>query len=215
MERPAEVEAVRRLIGMVKCLSKVFIRPIHSISSPKKINSQRHSIPMERRTGTIIPKCSRIGVTSPTTKVLRLIINNNNNNLIFIFQRAHRRTRRCIIHRIRLRLNAERPTSYVCQPCTAAERNYPQIEKELLALVYGLEHNHQYVYGRPIKLWTDHKPLVAIYKKPLATQCSQVSSTTFIAHAAIRCYNWIQMYLPGTQMYVADTKSTKLTLWYT
>ena len=37
------------------------------------------------------------------------------------------------------------------------------------ALGFGLEHNHQYVYGRKVILYTDHKPLVSISSKPLAS----------------------------------------------
>ena len=35
--------------------------------------------------------------------------------------------------------------------------------------VFGLEHNHYYTYGRRIILWTNHKPLVSIVTKPLAS----------------------------------------------
>ena len=53
---------------------------------------------------------------------------------------------------------------------TQAEQRYSQIEKELLAQVFGLEHNHQYVYGRRVILYTDDKPLVFISSKPLASE---------------------------------------------
>ncbi|XP_067939672.1 uncharacterized protein [Watersipora subatra] len=40
--------------------------------------------------------------------------------------------------------------------------------EELLAVVYGCERFHTYVYGRTIKIETDHKPLVSIIAKPTA-----------------------------------------------
>ena len=47
---------------------------------------------------------------------------------------------------------------------TQAEQPYSQIEKEVLAqvpaAVFGLEPDHQDIYGRRIILYTDHKPLV-------------------------------------------------------
>lgn len=58
--------------------------------------------------------------------------------------------------------------TYASRSLTKAEQNYSQIKKELLAQVFGNEYNHQYVYGRKVKLWTDHKPLEMITKKPLA-----------------------------------------------
>ena len=44
-------------------------------------------------------------------------------------------------------------------------KRYAQIEKELLAILHGCEHFHQYIYGRTVE--TDHKPLEAIVTKPL------------------------------------------------
>ena len=61
------------------------------------------------------------------------------------------------------------PVSYSSRALTKSERNYSQIEKELLAQVLGVERNHQYVYGRKVVLWSDHKPLEIISKKPLST----------------------------------------------
>ena len=50
-----------------------------------------------------------------------------------------------------------------------AENNYAQIKKELLALVFTCERFHQYIYGKPCQIETHHKPLQAIFKKPLET----------------------------------------------
>ena len=60
------------------------------------------------------------------------------------------------------------PVTFASRALTPAERRYLQIEKELLAQLFGMEHNHQYVYSRKVILWPDHKPLVSITKKPLA-----------------------------------------------
>ncbi len=68
------------------------------------------------------------------------------------------------------------PVMYASRALTSTERNYAQIEKELLAQVFGLERNHHYVYGRKIILWTDHKPLVAISNKNLASSHRRDSS---------------------------------------
>ena len=44
----------------------------------------------------------------------------------------------------------------------SAERNYSQLEKEMLATVYGLRRFDQYVYGQPVIVESDYKPLEMI-----------------------------------------------------
>ena len=56
----------------------------------------------------------------------------------------------------------ERPVAFASRTLTASERNYSQLESEALALIYGVKHFHQYIYGCPFTLVTDHKPLMTI-----------------------------------------------------
>ena len=51
---------------------------------------------------------------------------------------------------------------------TSAEMNYAQIEKECLGITFACERFHQNIFGQPVTTETDHKPLVAIMKKPLS-----------------------------------------------
>ena len=49
------------------------------------------------------------------------------------------------------------------------ERNYSNLEREALALVFGVKKFHQYIYGRHFSLVTDHKPLESLFNEKKAT----------------------------------------------
>ena len=63
------------------------------------------------------------------------------------------------------------PVAYASRSLTASEQNYAQMAYELMAIVFACEKFHQYVYGQPVKVVTDHKPLEALTK----TNLNQVS----------------------------------------
>ena len=56
----------------------------------------------------------------------------------------------------------ERPIAYASRTLSTPERNYSQIEKEGLAVVYSVKNFHQYLFGRPVTIMTDHKPLLGL-----------------------------------------------------
>ena len=59
----------------------------------------------------------------------------------------------------RMEDHSERPIAYASRPLSSAERNYAQLDKEALSIVFGVKHFHQYLYGRKFIIMSDHKPL--------------------------------------------------------
>ena len=57
---------------------------------------------------------------------------------------------------------SEHPVAYASRTLSAAEKNYAQIEKEALALMYGIRKLHSYLFGHKFTLIADHKPLLSI-----------------------------------------------------
>lgn len=64
---------------------------------------------------------------------------------------------------------SERPIGFSSRTLTKAELNYSHLDKEALAIVFGVRKYHQYLYGRHFEIKTDHKPLTHIFSESRAT----------------------------------------------
>jgi len=53
--------------------------------------------------------------------------------------------------------------AYASRSLSTTEQRYSQIEKEALAVIWGSEKFHIYLYGHRYDLYTDHKPLLKLY----------------------------------------------------
>jgi transposase InsO family protein len=96
-----------------------------------------------------------------------------------------------------------KPIAYASRVLTQTESRYSQIEKEALASVYACEKFHQYIYGQPVIVETDHKPLIAISKKPLCDVTPRVQRMFF----RLLRYNVTFVYVPGKHLLGADMLS--------
>ena len=84
------------------------------------------------------------------------------------------------------------------------KRQYAQIEKESLVIVFSCERFSQYLAGHEkITVETDHKPLQSIFRKSiLSAPCRLQRMLLRLQH-----FNLDVNYKPGTQMCIADDLS--------
>ena len=59
----------------------------------------------------------------------------------------------------------EKPIAYASRSLAPAEKKYSHIEKEGLAVIYGVKRFHQYLWGRPFTVYSDHKPLQYLFSE--------------------------------------------------
>ena len=78
-----------------------------------------------------------------------------------------------------------------------------KLRKKRLALVFGCEKFHQYLYGRDFAAETDHKPLEIIRRKPLQSTPLRLQRMRI----RLQRYNITVKYKPGKEIPVADTLS--------
>ena len=64
--------------------------------------------------------------------------------------------------------------AYASRALTPTEQRYCQTEKEALAIVWGIEYFHLYLYGAPFTLYTDHKALELIFANPLSKPSARI-----------------------------------------
>ena len=73
---------------------------------------------------------------------------------------------------------------------TDPEKRYSQIELEALAGDFGCKKFHLFLYGRPFKIMTDHKPLESVFNKPTHKSSIRVQRMD---------YDFIVEYRPGKE----------------
>ncbi|UYV83112.1 K02A2.6-like [Cordylochernes scorpioides] len=89
---------------------------------------------------------------------------------------------------------------YASFSLNATQRKYAQIEKELLAIVFGCERFQYYIWGNDVIVETDHKPLLSIVKKPLEKLSPRLQRMVL----RLMRFQISLKFTPGKNMFVAD-----------
>ena len=96
-----------------------------------------------------------------------------------------------------------KPIAFASKSLMDTETRYVNIEQELLAIIFGCEKFHTYLYGRSFVVESDHKPLEMICLKNL------ISAPVRLQRMLLRLqqYDMVIMYWPGKVMLLADALS--------
>lgn len=93
------------------------------------------------------------------------------------------------------------PIAYASRTLSKTETNYATIEKELLAIVWGVKYFRPYLYGRKFNIVTDHKPLVWLFN------AKDPSSKIVRWRLRLEEYDYEILYKKGTSNTNADALS--------
>ena len=90
---------------------------------------------------------------------------------------------------------SEHPISFASRTLTKAERNYSNLEREALVVIFGMKKFHQYIYSRQFIPETDHKPLESFFNKKKATPAMAAARIQRWA-LTLAAYNYTVKYKP-------------------
>ena len=156
MQTPTDVADVKRLCGVVQYMVKFLpdlaneMKPIRELR--RKEVSWNWSNERERAFQKVKKRLTEAPILAyfDTNKEVVLQVDSSKNGVGAVL------------------LQDGKPVEFASCALRQSERNWAQIEKEALSMLYGLECFDQYMYGRKVIVQNDHKPLAAILSKPLS-----------------------------------------------
>lgn len=189
MPTPQNHEELATLIGMINYLSR-YIDNLSTLNQPlRELNNSKdfvwtdlHSKALKKVKEAI---CENLAHFDPEAKEVELTTDASQHGL-----GAHLAVKGKIV-------------CYASKSLNKTERDYAQIEKELYAIVFGCKKFHQYIFGRDVIVYTDHKPLEAIFAKPVAKSPARLRRMLL----ALRPYRLSIVFKPGREIPIADALS--------
>ena len=99
----------------------------------------------------------------------------------------------------------ERPVYFLSRKLSENEKSYSVSEKEFLAVLWATERLHQYLYGRPYTVRTDHQALRQLLMN--GSQGGSAPCRVIRWAAKLLQYNFTVQYISGKENLVADALS--------
>ena len=97
----------------------------------------------------------------------------------------------------------EKPIAFALRTLAPAGRCYAHLDKEALAIIFGLKHFNQHLAGRHFVIYSDHKPLMHLFS---ATKPTPAMASAQIQRWALTLssYDYKIRYRQGSQQANAD-----------
>ncbi|XP_055596035.1 uncharacterized protein K02A2.6-like isoform X2 [Uranotaenia lowii] len=96
----------------------------------------------------------------------------------------------------------EKPICFTSFSLNSAQKKYPILHLEALALVCTIKKFHKFLFGQPFKVFTDHKPLLGIFGKEGRNAIYVTRLQRYIMELSI--YNFEIEYRPASKLANAD-----------
>ena len=94
--------------------------------------------------------------------------------------------------------------AYASRALTSTEQKYAQIEKEMLAVVFGCTRFHKLLYGKDdVTIESDHQPLESLLKKPMSAAPLRIQRMCL----KLQPYNFKLIHVSGKKIGLADCLS--------
>ena len=191
MPIPTSKEDVRRFLGFIQYLAK-FIPNLSEIDAPlRKVNKQDVMFFWEKEQDECFKKLKDMCSEAP---------------VLAFYDPSKTLTIQCDASSFALGgvlLQDGQPLAYTSRALSPTETNYAQIEKEMLAVVHSCRKFHHYIFGRRTNVESDHKPLQAIFSKPLLSAPMRLQSMML----RLQPYDLNVYYKPGKDIPVGDALS--------
>lgn len=188
MKTPTNKTELQRLLGMITYLNK-FIPNMSDLTNPlRDLLHKNTSFTWEIHHEAALNKIKQVLQSPP---VLRLY---DVNKPVTLTVDASSKNLGAAL------LQEGQPIAYGARTLTKSEQNYPQIEKEALAIQFGCKKFHEYVYGKELTVESDHKPLETIFKKNIQSAPARLQRIMF----NLAPYSPKVIFKKGTEIPLAD-----------
>ena len=192
MPRPTDVQGVQRLLGVVTYLAK-FMPRLSDVCEPlRRLTDKEVEFDWLHQHDTALDTIKQLITEAPVLqyydvkKEVTIECDSSNYGLGAVL------------------MQEGRPVAYASRTLTPTERNYAQLEKECLAILFAAERFDQYILGRDnIRVQSDHKPLMSIFTKPILTSPKRLQRMRL----RLQKYSLNVEYKPGPDMHISDTLS--------